>query len=253
MFFAGSPQIMRVPDWRKLDRDAFWRLLKEHQIPLKNICIHAHYLINLANLTNAIVYQRSFHLLMQICLFATALKIKYIILHPGSALKSDRRLAMEQVANSLKKLLTQFPAITICLETMSGKGSEIGKTFEELAFIITKTNKSSQLQVCWDTCHLYASGYDIRNDLDTVLSEFDTKIGLEKLRFIHLNDTHHPFKSHLDRHAKLGDGYLGYPTFFNLINHKKLDSKVWILETPHQQNRDGYKKEIMSLKTHYES
>ncbi len=253
MFFAGSPQMMRVPDWKKMNRSTFWKLLQKHQISLENICIHAHYLINLANLTNAVTYQKSFRLLTEICHFAVALKIKYIILHPGSALKSDRRLAMEQVAYSLKKILDQFPTITICLETMSGKGSEVGKTFEELAFIMTKTNKLAQLQVCWDTCHLYAAGYDIKNDLDAVISEFEAIIGLKKLRFVHLNDSQHPLKSHRDRHAKLGEGYLKQQTFFKLINHDKLHDKVWILETPHQNNPTGYKEEIASLKVNYES
>ena len=252
MFFAGSPQVMRVPDWKTFDRPAFWNRLKQTDLTLENICIHAHYLINLANLTNAIVYQRSLRLLLEICAFAQAVKVKYIILHPGAALKSDRRLAMEQIAISLKHVLTQFPGLVICLETMSGKGSEIGRTFEELQFIIRQVNRPEQVEVCWDTCHLYSAGYDIKTKLDAVLTEFDAKIGLNKLRFIHLNDTFHPLNSRLDRHAKLGEGLLGTKPFARLIRHPQLANKVWILETPHQNNPGGYKSEIALLRSYYE-
>ncbi len=253
MFFAGSPQVMRVTDWRKLDRTTFWNNLTKNNINIENICIHAHYLINLANLSNLKVYQKSFDLLSKVCEFAQALKIRYIILHPGSALKHDRNLAMQQVANSLQKIIDLYPNIIICLETMSGKGSELGKNFDELKFLIQTIKRPKNIQVCWDTCHLFSAGYDIKNNLNQIITEFDTKIGLSKLRFIHLNDSKTAFNSRLDRHEKLGVGSLGEFTFKQLINHQQLKNKVWILETPHKQNFNGYKSEIAFLKQSYET
>ena len=250
MFFAGSPQNWKVLDWKNLDRQSFWNGLTKRHWNLADVCIHAHYLINLGNLINPQVYRKSYQLLEQICAFAQGLQIRYIILHPGSALKQDRTRSLHQVGTSLNQILQKYPQVTICLETMSGKGSELGKTFAELKTIIDQITNPEQIMICWDTCHLYAAGYDIKQKLPQVVAEFDQVIGLDKLKFIHVNDTLHPFNSHLDRHANLGAGYLGWKTFFDLVDHPQLKTKVLILETPMRNDLTVYQKEIQRLKEH---
>jgi deoxyribonuclease-4 len=132
---------------------------------------------------------------------------------------------------------------------MAGKGTEIGRSFEELKKILNRIELSDKMGVCLDTCHVYDAGYDIVNDLDGVLDQFDKVIGLDKLRAIHLNDSMNPFESHKDRHAKIGEGSLGLDAISNIINHPKLCNLPFFLETPNEL--DGYKKEITLLKSLY--
>ena len=129
---------------------------------------------------------------------------------------------------------------------MAGKGSEVGRTFDELKMILESVNDASHLAVCLDTCHVFDAGYDIRENLDAVLQEFELKIGLEKLKAIHLNDTKNPFCSHKDRHEKLGLGYLGKEAIIKIIQHPLLQGKPFVLETPNED--DGYQKEIAFVK-----
>ena len=136
---------------------------------------------------------------------------------------------------------------TVLLETMAGKGSEVGRSFEELREIIDRTELSDKLGVCLDTCHVYDAGYDIVNDLDGVLSEFDRIIGLDRLKAIHLNDSKNPFESHKDRHEKIGEGSLGIEAISRIINHPALRDLPFYLETPNAL--DGYAKEIALLKS----
>jgi len=136
---------------------------------------------------------------------------------------------------------------TIVLELMAGKGSEIGRSFEEIAEIISKVNYKEKLGVCLDTCHVYSAGYDIINNLDEVLDEFDRIIGLDKLKAIHLNDSKMPFASNKDRHEKIGEGTIGLDAIVRIINHPKLKSLPFYLETPNEI--EGYKEEIELLKS----
>ena len=136
---------------------------------------------------------------------------------------------------------------TVLLETMAGKGSEIGRSFEELREIIDKTELSDKLGVCLDTCHVYDAGYDIVNDLDGVLEKFDKVLGLDRLKAIHLNDTKNPFESHKDRHEKIGEGHLGLDAVTRIINHPALKDLPFFLETPNDV--DGYAREIALLKS----
>ena len=133
---------------------------------------------------------------------------------------------------------------------MAGKGTEVGRSFEEIAEIISRVNLKDHMGVCLDTCHVYDAGYDIVNDLDRVLDEFDRIIGLDKLKAIHLNDSKNPFKSHKDRHEKIGEGFIGFEGIKRIINHPKLRHLPFFLETPNEL--DGYAKEIELLKSVYE-
>ena len=166
--------------------------------------------------------------------------------HPGSHVGQGTEAGIGFIAEALKKALRHNYPVTVLLETMAGKGSEIGGRFEELKAIMDAVG-SEQIGVCLDTCHVYDGGYDIVQNLDGVLTEFDRVIGLDKLRALHLNDSKNPFASHKDRHECLGEGNLGLETFRNIVNHPALKDKPMILETPNEL--PGYKQEIALLRS----
>ena len=166
--------------------------------------------------------------------------------HPGSHVGQGTEAGIEFIAEALKKALRHNYPVTVLLETMAGKGSEIGGRFEELKAIMDAVG-SEQIGVCLDTRHVYDGGYDIVQNLDGVLEEFDSVVGLNKLHALHLNDSKNPFASHKDRHECLGDGNLGLETFRNIVNHPALKDKPMILETPNEL--PGYKQEIALLRS----
>lgn len=169
--------------------------------------------------------------------------------HPGSHVSQGVEVGIEYISSMLNEVIKEDQKTIILLETMSGKGSEVGRSFEEIKAIIDKVSLNHKLGVCLDTCHVYDGGYDIVNDLDNVLNEFDEIIGLDRLKAIHLNDTKNPFESHKDRHEKIGDGFLGIEAVTRIINHPKLKELPFFLETPN--DIDGYEREIALLKTLY--
>ena len=169
--------------------------------------------------------------------------------HPGSHVSQGADVGIEYISSMLNEVITEDQKTIILLETMSGKGSEVGRNFEEIKAIIDKVKLNHKLGVCLDTCHVYDGGYDIVNDLDNVLNEFDRVIGLDRLKAIHLNDTKNPFESHKDRHEKIGEGFLGIEAITRIINHEKLKDLPFFLETPNEI--DGYEREIALLKTLY--
>ena len=174
-----------------------------------------------------------------------ALPGQYYNFHPGSHVGQGTEIAIDQIAQALKTALQPNYPVTVLLEAMAGKGSEVGGRFEELKDIIDAVGSDS-VGVCLDTCHIYDGGYDIVNDLDGVLKEFDRVIGIERLKALHLNDSKNDFASHKDRHACIGDGTLGVDTFRNVVNHPWLKDLPMILETPNEL--PGYAKEIALLR-----
>lgn len=175
----------------------------------------------------------------------------YYNFHPGSHVGQGAEKGIELTSNLLNTVLSKEQTTTVLLETMSGKGSEIGGTFQELKEIMDRVELNEKLGVCLDTCHVYDAGYDIVNELDAVLAEFDSLIGLDKLKAIHLNDTKNPFSSHKDRHEKIGEGYLGLDAIKRIVNHPKLRNLPFFLETPNEI--EGYAKEIELIKSVYEA
>ena len=169
--------------------------------------------------------------------------------HPGSHVSQGADVGIDYISSMLNEVIKPDQKTIILLETMAGKGSEVGRNFEELRAIIDKVKLNHKLGVSLDTCHIYDGGYDIVNDLDGVLAEFDRIIGLNRLKAIHLNDTKNPFESHKDRHEKIGDGFLGIEAITRIINHEKLKDLPFFLETPN--DIDGYEREIALLKTLY--
>ncbi len=170
--------------------------------------------------------------------------------HPGSHVGQGSEKGIELTAELLNTILTPNQSTIVLLETMSGKGSEIGRSFEELREIIDKTELSEKVGVCLDTCHVYDAGYDIVGNLDGVLDEFDRIIGLDRLHAIHMNDSKNPFESHKDRHEKIGEGSIGLEAMKNIINNPRLKHLPVFLETPNEL--DGYKAEIELLKANRE-
>ena len=169
--------------------------------------------------------------------------------HPGSHVGQGVEEGIRQIIEVLNIILKPEQKTTVLLETMSGKGSEVGSRFEELRQIIDGVTLKDKIGVCLDTCHVYDAGYDIVNNLDGVLEEFDRIVGLERLHAIHLNDSKNPFCSHKDRHAKIGEGSIGLEAIIAIINHPKLCHLPFCLETPNEL--DGYAKEIALLREHY--
>lgn len=169
--------------------------------------------------------------------------------HPGSHVGQGSEIGIDLIIKQLNAVLWEDMTTTVLLETMAGKGSEIGRSFDELKQIIDGVRLKDKMGVCLDTCHVYDGGYDIVNDLNGVLDEFDKIIGLDRLKAIHMNDSKNPFESHKDRHEKIGEGSIGLETMVNIINHPKLQGIPILLETPNEL--DGYAKEIEILRNAY--
>lgn len=169
--------------------------------------------------------------------------------HPGNHVKQGEEVASQKIIELLNQLVKTDSDTLILLETMAGKGTEVGRTFEEIRFLIDGVEDSARIGVCMDTCHVYDGGYDLKNDLDGVLTRFDSIIGLDRLKAVHLNDSRYGLDSHKDRHAKIGEGELGLDAIVRIINHPSLRELPFYLETPN--DLEGYRSEIRLLKDHY--
>ncbi|MCM1529462.1 MAG: deoxyribonuclease IV [Alistipes sp.] len=173
----------------------------------------------------------------------------YYNFHPGSHVKQGVEIGIQLISEQLNEVLTEEQSTVVLLETMAGKGSEMGRSFEELRAVIDRTNVSSKIGVCLDTCHIWDGGYNIADNLDGVLEDFDRVIGLDRLKAIHLNDSLNPLGAHKDRHAKIGEGYIGADAIIRVINHPLLKKLPFILETPN--DIDGYAREIKFLRENF--
>jgi len=249
MFFTGPPQSFKRIAISKMYLPQFLDLVKKNpKIELKNIFVHAPYLINLANLKSKSVLSNSFFLLEQEITRTLKMHLTTIILHPGCSLNYPRKQALDFLISNLDLILGKYPKIRIALETMAGKGSELGTTFEELAYILNNLQHKNQVGICIDTCHIYDAGYDIKDNLDQVLDHFQKIIGLDKLILIHLNDSKYGLNSHRDRHANVGCGHLKLKGLQAIVYHQKLIKIPKLLETPFINQKPIFKQEIKLLK-----
>lgn len=173
----------------------------------------------------------------------------YYNFHPGSHVGQGTKTGIEKIAEVLNNVLTPEQTTTVLLETMSGKGSEVGRSFEELRAILDRVTLQEKMGVCLDTCHVWDGGYDIVNDLDGVLQEFDRVIGLDRLKAVHINDSMNPLGAHKDRHEKIGQGHIGMDAFVRIINHPALHHLPFVLETPNDD--EGWAQEIAMLRAVY--
>jgi deoxyribonuclease-4 len=245
-FFTRNPRGGKAKALDQSDLDALERLMKENKF--STLFAHASYTMNLCSDkedTRAYALDVLKDDLKRLKQIPNAL----YIFHPGSHVKQGPEKAIEFIVNALNESISENEDIWICLEGMSGKGTEVGRNFEELAAIIKGVKNNEKLGVCLDTCHLYSAGYDIVNDLDGVLEHFDKTIGLDRLRAFHLNDSKVDYASHKDRHEKIGHGSIGLEALLALINHEKLKHLTFNLETPNEN--EGYKKEIELLRSRF--
>lgn len=248
MLYTGAPQNTRRKETSELRIEEAHKLLQENNIPLENVVVHAPYIINLANTIKPETYEIAVQFLRTEIDRTMAMGAKYIVLHPGSHVNAGSEAGIESIIKGLNSVLKESDDVIICLETMSGKGSECGRSFEELKQIIDGVELNQKLGVCLDTCHIHDAGYDL-NDFEAVLDEFDTIIGLERLYVLHINDSKNPISSSKDRHENLGYGYIGFDILNGIVNNPRLADKVKVLETPYVDKVPPYAKEIEMLKS----
>ena len=241
-FFTRNPRGSKAKQEDSQDAAKAVHLLEEHNFG--KLVAHGAYTMNLCT---ADPEARSFaaDILEDDLRRMTALPGNFYNFHPGSHVGQGVEAGIDYIAQALKQALRHSYPVTVLLETMAGKGSEIGGRFEEIRMILDAVG-SEHVGVCLDTCHVYDGGYDIVGDLDGVLAEFDRVIGLNRLKALHVNDSKNPFASHKDRHACLGEGSLGLETFRAIVNHPVLRDKPMILETPNEL--PGYQREIALLR-----
>ncbi|MBE6486379.1 MAG: deoxyribonuclease IV [Methanosphaera stadtmanae] len=245
-FFPRSPRGGKAKELDPEDISKFEEIMQNSNIEI--ILAHAPYVINLASKSDK-TRSNSYELFEDDLKRLSQLPNNLYNFHPGSHVGQGAEKGIELISTSLNKLIDENQKTTILLETMAGKGTEIGRTFDELNSIIEKVEIDEKLGVCLDTCHVYDAGYDIKNDLDNVLDEFNSVIGLNRLKAIHLNDSIYGLNSHKDRHEKIGLGKLGLDAITNIINHKSLRNLPFFLETPNDV--EGYKEEIKLLRGLY--
>ena len=245
-FFTRNPRGGAAKPIDEADIKAFLQYSKENGI--EKILAHAPYTLNACSADESI---REFALNTMIDDIRRMEYTpgQYYNFHPGSHVKQGADVGIKLIAEHLNKVLYPEMTTTVLLETMSGKGSEVGRSFEEIKEIIDRTELDDKLGVCLDTCHVYDAGYDIVADIDGVLDEFDRVIGIDRLKAIHINDSKNPFASHKDRHEKIGDGFIGTEAMGRIINHPMLRDLPFYLETPNEL--DGYKREIEILRELY--
>lgn len=231
MFYTGAPQnTKRLPIDLANVQEAD-KLMRENNIQKENVIVHAPYIINLATDDEE---KRNFatSFLQEEIKRVETLGFTYLVLHPGSHVGCGPDKGIENIANSLNKVLETDEKVVILLETMAGKGTEVGRTFEEIASIIEKVNQKEKIGVCLDTCHINDAGYDL-NDFDKVLDNFDEVIGLDKLKCLHINDSKNERSAHKDRHENIGLGHIGFEALLKVIYNNRLDNIPKILETPY--------------------
>ena len=241
-FFTRNPRGSKAKKEDPADCEKAMQALKAHQFgPL---VAHGAYTMNLCT-ADADARAFAAEVLCDDLRRMASLPGNFYNFHPGSHVGQGSDTGISQICEALKQALAPGYPVTVLLETMAGKGSEIGGNFAELKAIIDGVG-SDNVGVCLDTCHVYDAGYDIVNDLDGVLKEFDRIVGIDKLCALHLNDSKNPFASHKDRHECIGQGSLGLKTFRNIVNHPQLQGKPMILETPNEL--PGYRAEIATLR-----
>lgn len=241
MIYTGAPHNTRRDKINSTLTKEAKNLMEKNNIDIKNVVVHAPYLINLANANNADNYNFSISFLKQEISRCEELGINKIVLHPGSHVGAGVEVGIENIINALNLVIREDQSVYICLETMSGKGSECGSSFEEIKEIIDGVKYNDKLLVCLDTCHMHDAGYDV-SDFDKLMKEFDETIGLDKLGCIHVNDSKNERGIKKDRHANIGYGNIGFDNLINIIYHPLLKSVPKILETPYvAETEDGKK------------
>lgn len=240
MFYTGAPQNTSRVDIDDMLTYQALNLMKENNIALENVVVHAPYIVNPANANN---FDFNVQFLKNELDRVEMLGVNKIVLHPGSSVKLTKEEGLQNIIDTLNNVLTEKTKVTILLETMAGKGTELGTNFDDLKYIIDNVKYNDKLGLCLDTCHLNDSGYDI-SKFDLILDEIDEKIGLDKVMCIHINDSKNPNSSHKDRHENFGLGTIGFENLINVIYNKRLENIPKILETPYVTLNDSSKERL---------
>ncbi|ASS91936.1 MAG: deoxyribonuclease IV [Bacillaceae bacterium] len=251
MIYTGAPQNTRRKKIEDLNIEAGLAHMREHGI--EEIVVHAPYIINIGNTTNLATFQLGVDFLKSEIERTEAIGAKQIVLHPGAHVGAGAEAGIKKIIEGLNEVLERGQKVQIALETMAGKGSECGRTFEELAMIIDGVTYNEHLSVCFDTCHTHDAGYDIVNDFDGVLNQFDKIIGIDRLKVVHINDSKNPRGAQKDRHENIGFGHIGFKAINYIVHHPQLKDLPKILETPYvgddkKNKKPPYKFEIDMLK-----
>ena len=253
MFYTGAPQNTARKPIDQLRIEEAKELMKENGIEIDNVVVHAPYIINLANTTKPETFELAVSFLKQEIERCKAIGATRLVLHPGAHVGAGSQIGLERIVEGLNEATKDCGNVKIALETMAGKGSECGRTFDELQYIIENVDNNECLGVCMDTCHLHDAGFDLTK-FDDILTEFDQKIGLERLLVVHVNDSKNECGASKDRHENIGYGHIGFDTLNMIVHHDKLKSVPKILETPYIKAEDRkksyppYKYEIEMLK-----
>ena len=247
MLYTGAPQNTRRKEIKDLNIEAGWAYAK--QAGIREIVVHAPYIINLANTVKPETFELAVQFLEKEIRRTAAMRSHILVLHPGSALDAGAEAGIAQTVRGLNMVLDENEdEVFIALETMAGKGSEIGRTFEEIKAIYDGVNKKERLRVCFDTCHVNDAGYDLVHDYDGVFKHFDQVIGLDQIAVFHINDSLNPLGAHKDRHANIGQGTIGFETLHRLVHDPRFMEIPKILETPWLCAEEETKKTIPPYK-----
>ncbi len=243
MFYTGAPQNTARKPVSQLRVEEAKEYMKEHHISIDDVVVHAPYIINLANTVKPETYELAVRFLKEEIARCEEIGVSRLVLHPGSHVKAGDEAGLKQIVKGLNEVLREDQKVHIALETMAGKGSEMGRTFDQIQYMIENTKYASLLGVCLDTCHIHDAGYDLTH-FDEILEEFDQKIGLDRLLVVHVNDSKNERGAHKDRHENIGYGYIGFETLNQIVHHPKLKDVPKILETPYIDGKAPYREEI---------
>ncbi|MGD6886034.1 deoxyribonuclease IV [Staphylococcus shinii] len=251
MIYTGAPQNTRRKPIEELNIEKGHEVMKAHG--LSNIVVHAPYIINIANTIKPHVFELGVEFLQSEIERTQALGAKDIVLHPGAHVGEGTDAGIKKIIEGLNEVLTNDNDVRIALETMAGKGSEIGRNFEEIARIIDGVDHNERLSVCFNTCHTHDAGYNVKEDFDGVLNEFDKIIGVDRIKVVHVNDSKNDIGAHKDRHENIGFGYIGFDALNYIVHHDTFKEIPKILETPYvgedkKNKKPPYKLEIEMLK-----
>ncbi|MDF2720962.1 MAG: endonuclease [Paenibacillus sp.] len=250
LIYTGAPQNSRRKPITDYNISAGQAHMKEHGI--SDIVVHAPFLVNLANTVSRQVFAHSISLMCEEVERTAALGSKQLVMHPGSHVGAGSDVGLRKIIEGLNEVLTDNTDVQVSLETMAGKGSECGSSFEQLARIVDGVARNERLSICLDTCHVHDAGYDIVDDFDGVLNEFDRIIGLKRLKVLHINDSKNERGSRKDRHENIGHGYIGLHALDYIVHHPQLKALPKLLETPSlgkiKYKNPPYKHEIALLR-----
>ncbi|MFZ0443338.1 MAG: deoxyribonuclease IV [Bacillus sp. (in: firmicutes)] len=247
MIYTGAPQNTRRKKIEDLNIEVGRKHMEENGI--NEIIVHAPYIINIGNAANPATFELGVNFLRTEIDRTEAIGASQIVLHPGSHVKEGAEVGIKKIIEGLNEVLTGDEKVQIALETMAGKGSECGRSFEEIAMIIDGVKHNDKLSVCFDTCHTHDAGYNIVEDFDGVLAEFDRTVGIDRIKVLHINDSKNTRGAHKDRHENIGFGHIGFNALNYVVHHPQLMEIPKILETPYvgedkNNKKPPYKHEI---------